>query len=189
MIFSKIPPKLIIIFNSCFDPTYCPQDPPVPLELNAFYEVPPRGTLKYEDGETVRYTCENTIYRFPNKDVPKDEWVDTFDVVCGWENQWDPPVVPGCVDPRGCQEPPLRTDRIWGSYEDTYGSLEVGSLYWYECRKGVFEMQDGTQKQSIDLICINDPNGGPPYFYPPYEHDTNPFPPCVILRKYKSEVF
>ena len=44
----------------------------------------------------------------------------TQDVVCGWENQWDPPELAGCVDPRGCKLPPPRNDRIWGSYEDDY---------------------------------------------------------------------
>ena len=37
----------------------------------------------------------------------------------------NPETVPHCVDPRGCPLPPLRNDRIWGSYEDKeYPSLE-----------------------------------------------------------------
>ena len=99
------------IYYSCFDPTYCPTDPPIPLVTNSFYENPPRGTLKFEDGENVRYTCANSIYRFADPDLPKEEWKDYVDVVCGWDNQWDPPIVPGCVDPRGCQAPPPRNER------------------------------------------------------------------------------
>ena len=35
----------------------------------------------------------------------------------------------------------------------------------------------------IDLECINDPNGYPPIWNPPYDHDINPFPPCVPAGK------
>ena len=69
-------------------------------------------------------------------------------MVCGWENQWDPPELAGCVDPRGCKLPPPRNNRIWGSYEDDYkkreNPLDVGNVYWYQCRQGGFEMKDGT---------------------------------------------
>ena len=151
------------------------------------YEIPIRGSMKYQDGESVTYTCLNDIYRFPQEDnTPKDQWENTLDVVCGWENQWDPPIVPGCVDPRGCELPPPRNERIWGSFEDTngLGSLDVGSSYWYECRDGVFEDTDGIQKPFIELFCVNDPYGGPPYWFPLYDHDINPFPKCVVVRKY-----
>ena len=34
--------------------------------------------LKYLDGEAVRYTCANSVYRFPMYDgTPKDDWKDT----------------------------------------------------------------------------------------------------------------
>ena len=48
-------------------------------------------------------------------------------------------------------------------------------------------MKDGTLVTFIELTCINDPTGGssPPYWDPPYDHDTNPFPKCVPLRKYR----
>lgn len=140
--------------------------------------------MKYQDGEKVTYVCESDIYKFPLEKVEKSNWQPTFDVECGWANQWNPPIVTGCVDPRGCQAPPNRTSRVWGSYEDTYGSTDVGMMYWYECRKGVFEFPNGTRQGSIDLVCVNDPFGGSPYWIPPYDHDANPFPPCVILRKY-----
>ena len=175
------------MFSRCFDPTYCYDDPPVPQRPNTFYDNPPKGTFKYLDGETVRYTCENSVYRFAKNDgTPKKDWKDTLDAVCGWENTWDPPEIAGCVDPRGCKVPPARNDRIWGSYEDTYGSLEVGNTYWYSCRDGAMEMKDGSLVTHIDLTCINDPTGGssPPYWDPPYDHDTNPFPNCVKMCKY-----
>ena len=42
---------------SCYDPTYCQEDPPwVP---NADYVVPPKGTMKFQDGEQVIYICQN----------------------------------------------------------------------------------------------------------------------------------
>ena len=71
--------------------------------------------------------------------------------------------VPQCVDPRGCKEPPLRNDRIWGSYEDSKTkSLEVGTVYWYECRYGVFDFNNGTKDipstllPYMELTCVND---------------------------------
>ena len=36
----------------------------------------------------------------------------------------------------------------------------------------------------IELQCINDPGGGNPYWYPPYDHEINPFPVCVTVGKY-----
>ena len=36
----------------------------------------------------------------------------------------NPENVPQCVDPRGCPLPPLRNERIWGSYEDKDKGLE-----------------------------------------------------------------
>ena len=113
-----------------------------------------------------------------------------LDVACGWENQWDPPEVSGCVDPRGCKLPPPRNSRIWGSYEDLHkdreNPLDVGNVYWYSCRTGGFEMYGGTIVSHIELTCINDPTGGssPPYWDPPYDHVFNPFPKCVPMRKY-----
>ena len=66
-----------------------------------------KGSLKYLDGEVVRYTCKNSEYRFPQYDgTPKEQWIDTLDTKCGWANTWDPPEILGCVDPRGCHEPP-----------------------------------------------------------------------------------
>ena len=121
---------------SCFDPTFCHDDPPVPELNNADYDIPSKGTFKYEDGEVVRYECHNAVYRFAQDGVPKKDWISTLEVKCGWANHWEPPNVYGCVDPRGCEPPPPRTERIWGSYEDTFGSTEVGNTYWYECRDG-----------------------------------------------------
>lgn len=44
---------------NCYDPTYCETDPPIPDLQNADYKNPPLGTLKYQDGEVVTYTCKN----------------------------------------------------------------------------------------------------------------------------------
>ena len=46
-------------FPSCFDPTYCETNPPVPKMNNAQYTKPPIGTLRYKDGEVVTYQCEH----------------------------------------------------------------------------------------------------------------------------------
>ena len=93
----------------CYDPTYCSDDPPVPKKDNAFYDLPnPKGSLKYMDGEVVTYTCKNSVYRFRQDGAKKEDWKDSFDVECGWENKWNPPEVYGCVDIRGCSEPPPR---------------------------------------------------------------------------------
>ena len=60
------------------------------------------------DGEVVTYTCKNSVYRFRQDGAEKEDWKDSFDVECGWENKWNPPEVYGCVDIRGCSEPPPR---------------------------------------------------------------------------------
>ena len=97
-----------ISYFRCIDPTYCSDDPPVPIKDNVFYDVPPKKTLKYLDGEVVTYTCSNSVYRFPLHDgTPKEDWTDSLDVVCGWDSKWSPQEVYGCVDPRGCKEPPI----------------------------------------------------------------------------------
>ena len=178
----------------CYDPTFCPTDPPIPELENAFYQRPPLGTLKFEDGETVTYICENSIFKFPNYDIPKTQWSDTLDISCGWNNTWNPPTVLGCIDPRGCQPPPARNDRIWGSYEDYLPNpnLEVNAVYWYQCRRGVFEV-NGKHVEHIDLKCVNDQYGGAPFWdtvgdIPPIDGDANPFPKCVLLRKYAFEI-
>ena len=44
---------------SCYDPTYCETDPPVPALSTTRYRNPPLATLKYKDGEVVTYTCTN----------------------------------------------------------------------------------------------------------------------------------
>ena len=62
----------------------------------------------------------------------------------------------GCVDPRGCQTPPLRTATIWGSFEDSETqSLDVGSSYWYSCRTGLFELGNNNYSSYIDLVTIS----------------------------------
>ena len=36
----------------------------------------------------------------------------------------------------------------------------------------------------LEMVCVNDPSGGPPFWNPSFDHEINPFPPCVNLRKY-----
>ena len=105
-----------------------------------------------------------------------------MEVKCGWAKQWDPPTLMGCIDPRGCQPPPSKTNDIYGSYEvsDTK-PLDVGTTYWYACRAGLFRFGPDNYAAYLELSCINDPNGGPPFWDPPYDHDINPFPPFEIL--------
>ena len=93
----------------CYDPTYCSDDPPMPKKDNTFYDLPnPKGSLRYMDGEVVTYTCKNSVYRFRQYGAEKEDWKDSLDIECGWENKWNPPEVYGCVDIRGCSEPPPR---------------------------------------------------------------------------------
>ena len=74
---------------------------------------------------------------FVNKEKPQKEWVNKMSVRCGKGKKWDPPSVPECKDKRECQEPPLRNQRIWGSFEDSHTKkLSIGSTYWYTCRNG-----------------------------------------------------
>lgn len=47
---------------SCYDPTYCEDDPPVPNGNHTSYRKPRRGSVRYEDGEIVKYKCD-----FPGK--------------------------------------------------------------------------------------------------------------------------
>ena len=135
------------------------------------------------------------VYVFPEPPVeeggrPKEQWTGIKEIQCGWAKKWDPPMLPECTDPRGCPPPPPRNDRIWGSFEDDWEkNLDVGAVYWYACRKGVFQYIDETIVEFIDLTCINDPSGGKPYWDPPYEHGTVPFPNCVILREYLDTTY
>ena len=68
--------------------------------------------------------------------MPKSEWSQTLQVVCGWNKAWDPPVVQGCIDPRGCQPPPARNMEVWGNFDDSNKNLDVGVTYWYSCKAG-----------------------------------------------------
>ena len=136
------------------------------------------------------YAVFSSVYRFPNYSLPKSEWSSTLQVKCGWAKQWDPSSVSGCVDPRGCTNPPPRSDTIWGSFEDDpVQNVDVGSSYWYSCRSGVFEMPDGTTAAFIYLTCVNSDSGGAPYWNPPYDYDVNPFPPCKTLGKCFEPIF
>ena len=63
--------------------------------------------------------------------------------------------------------------------------LQVGTIYWYECRKGFFDFNNGTLKPYMELRCVNDETGrgGAPYWSPPYDGINVPFPKCTVLCK------
>ena len=129
------------------------------------------------------------VYRFPNNSLPKSSWASTLQVVCGWGKSWSPPAVTGCVDPRGCIAPPSRTPEVWGSFEDSPTKLlDVGVSYWYSCRAGLFALGANNYSSFIDMKCVNDENGGPPFWSPAFDNVINPFPPCVNLRKYFGNI-
>ncbi len=119
------------------------------------------------------------VYRFANPALPKSAWSSTLQAKCGWGPSWEPALVTGCVDPRGCPPPPPRNSIYWGSYEDSpTKSLDVGTTYWYSCRAGLFAMPNGNLVSYIDLTCVNADGGGAPFWNPPYDYDVNPFPEC-----------
>jgi hypothetical protein len=128
---------------------------------------------------------ENLVYKFPDDSISdKSKWSSTLEVKCGWGKAWDPPTIIGCVDPRGCKDPPKRTDEVWGSFEDSpTKSLDVGTSYWYSCRAGLFYLAENNYLSFIDMKCVNDPSGGPPVWNPAYDNFIIPFPDCVNIRK------
>jgi len=44
---------------SCIDPTYCESAPPLPQIDNVDYTSPSSGSLRYQDGEIITYTCQD----------------------------------------------------------------------------------------------------------------------------------
>ena len=44
---------------NCIDPTYCESAPPLPQIDNVDYTQPPSGSLRYQDGEIITYTCQD----------------------------------------------------------------------------------------------------------------------------------
>ena len=44
---------------SCIDPTYCLNKAPPINGTNVIYEEPPLGTLKFQDGKSIVYSCIN----------------------------------------------------------------------------------------------------------------------------------
>ena len=46
------------------------------------------------------------------------------------------------------------------------------------------EFNENNTYKYITMECKNDPTGGVPYWDPTYDHLIQPFPECVILRKY-----
>jgi hypothetical protein len=90
---------------------------------------------------SIIFQSLNLGFRFPFENLNKTDWPSTIEVKCGWGKAWDPPTVPGCKDWRGCPLPPSRTAEIWNSFDDDESkSLEVNSMYWYQCRSGLFQV-------------------------------------------------
>ena len=50
------------------------------------------------------------------------------------------------------------------------------------------EFNENNTYKYITMECKNDPTGGVPYWDPTYDHLIQPFPECVILRKYSFMV-
>ena len=46
------------------------------------------------------------------------------------------------------------------------------------------EPNENNTYKYITMECKNDPTGGVPYWDPTYDHLIQPFPECVLLRKY-----
>ena len=47
--------------------------------------------------------------------------------------------MPQCIDPRGCDLPPERTETIYTSFRhdpDLPDNIAVGTLVWYKCESG-----------------------------------------------------
>jgi len=125
-----------------------------------------------------------SAYKFPNASMSKANWTNLMKVTCGWGQVWNPPVVPGCVDTRGCPRPLPSTMEVYSSFAtDPLKILDVGMKYWYSCRVGKFILPNATLVSVIELTCINDPNGGTPIWDPPYDAVVNPLPFCYVARK------
>lgn len=76
-------------------------------------------------------------FRIPIAFEDKSTWSSSMQVKCGWNKKWEPSSIPGCVDIRGCDEPPLSNEKIMASYDfDPFQSLEVGATYYYSCLHG-----------------------------------------------------
>ena len=54
---------------SCIDPTYCLESAPIPTDVTMYYNEPLRGSLRYDDGERIIYSCTA-----PGKNV-KIQWI------------------------------------------------------------------------------------------------------------------
>ena len=54
-------------------------------------------------------------------------------------------------------------------------------------KTGVGKPSESNTNRTIDLVCTNGANDAPPFWNPPYDHDINPFPECVYLRKYSAK--
>lgn len=61
--------EFIRIMPSCFDPTYCDKDPPAPrIKGSVKYRKPSRNSMKFEDGESVKYQCvKDSKYIFKHR--------------------------------------------------------------------------------------------------------------------------
>ena len=56
-------------------------------------------------------------------------------------------------------------------------------------KTGVGKPNENNTARTIDLVCKNGANDAPPFWDPPYDHEINPFPECVFLRKYTLTLF
>ncbi|TRY71799.1 hypothetical protein TCAL_10551, partial [Tigriopus californicus] len=169
---------------SCLDPTYCLTDPPMPPKGVSSDPFPPLGEWKFEDQLELTYTCDHPELRFPNDEFPPESWNLTLGVRCGWDQTWDPPVVPQCADPRQCEAPPNGNEVVfaqWDHIDEKDKRLSNGSKYWYQCQSGVFMLENEIEADFFELTCFNEGSGAKPYWIPVLLY--NPFPKCVLKGK------
>ena len=128
--------------------------------------------VEYRFGKPLKDPEEEPIRK------QKSKWRDTMEVKCGYGKKWvavgcesceescggcD---VEGCVDPRGCTEPPKSNLKIYGEYdgggspvpsdrrreynlfqEKKIEEFEVGTKFWYMCSDGMVYIE-------IVIACI-----------------------------------
>ena len=215
---------------SCRDPTYCEVDPPRgPASIIQPESWPEPGTWRFLDGNELEFkcpeSCEHDIFhsifgddldyfqidmKFPDPEEDIGDWSSSFYVACGWNKQWEPNVIPECVDTRQCSKPPPGTQSVISgtsflklficSYFHKRNvclmSLEydsfpnrrsqgIGATFWYQCSFGNFRMRNGTITSIFFLTCVGDSYGNAPEWQPYYMF--YPFPECQILRKYSNK--
>ena len=84
----------------------------------------------------------------------------------------------------------LNGEEAWLRYQRWRESADINELVLIlgVFKTGVGKPNENNTNRTIDLVCTNGANDAPPFWNPPYDHDINPFPECVFLRKYSSKL-